>query len=71
MMCRVFYVWMGEAQCPSSVDMCLRNRQRGVPESFEIIEIGEVPGFRFDLQTEMKCNRWLREVYRLGCGILS
>lgn len=61
---RVFYVWLGKSQRPQYVDMCLRNWRRVLPESFEIIEIGESPGPWFDLQAEMKRNRWLREVYR-------
>lgn len=60
---RIFYIWLGKAEHPQSVDMCLRNWRRVLPDSFEFIEIGESPGPWFDLRAEMRRNRWLRAVY--------
>lgn len=62
---RIFYVWLGDAP-PTSVQICLRNWQRVLPEDWEIIRIGNEPTEWFDLQAELNSCRWLREIYSRG-----
>lgn len=56
---KIHYIWVGGNPKPNLVDMCILNWKEKLPD-YKIIEWNEE---NFDLECEMKKNRFLKECY--------